>query len=60
MQEIIGELKCINNTLCGILEVMKKPEKSKIMQVFEVAGATVGVLGIISVAEIIRKWIMGD
>jgi|TergutMp193P3_1026864.scaffolds.fasta_scaffold79547_2 preprotein translocase subunit Sss1 len=58
-QEIIGELKNINSTLSGILEVMKKPQKNKVMQVFEVAGAGVGVLGIITIADIIRKWITG-
>ena len=58
-QEIIGELKNINSTLSGILEVMKKPQKNKVLQVFEVAGAGVGVLGIITIADIIRKWITG-
>jgi preprotein translocase subunit Sss1 len=59
VKEIIDELKQINGTLSGMLEVMKKPEKSKMLQVFEIAGAGVGVLGIISVADIIRRWIMG-
>jgi len=58
-QEIIGELKNINSTLSGMLEIMKKPQKNKVMQVFEVAGAGVGVLGIITIADIIRKWITG-
>jgi preprotein translocase subunit Sss1 len=59
MKEIIDELKHINSTLSGMLEVMKRPEKSKMLQVFEIAGAGVGILGIISVADIIRKWIIG-
>jgi len=59
MKEIVDELKLMNSTLSGILEVMKKPQKTKLMQVFEVAGAGVGVLGIISIADIIRKWFMG-
>ena len=59
MQEITDELKQINKTLCGILNVIEKPQKSKIMQVFELIGAGVGILGIVVVADIIRKWIMG-
>ena len=59
VEGVIEELKRINSTLSGILEVMRKPEKTKIMQVFEVAGASVGILGIISIADIIRKWITG-
>ena len=58
-REIIDELKQMNSTLGGILGVMKKPAKSDIMRVFEVAGAGVGILGIVSVADIIRKWIIG-
>ena len=44
MKEVIDELKNINSTLSGILEIMKRPEKSKMLQVFEIAGAGVGVL----------------
>ena len=59
MNEVINELKIMNTNLFGILEVIKKPQKTKLMQVFEVAGAIVGVLGIISIADIIKKWFMG-
>jgi preprotein translocase subunit Sss1 len=59
MKEISEELRQINITLAGILEVLRKPSKNKLMQVFEVAGAGVGILGIISIADIIRKWIIG-
>jgi len=59
MQEIVDELKRINTTLSGMLESMTRSQKSRIMQVFEVAGAVVGVLGIISIADIIRRWVIG-
>jgi len=59
MYEIAEELKQINRTLFGILKVIEKPQKSKAMQVFEIIGAGVGILGIVVVADIIRNWIMG-
>jgi preprotein translocase subunit Sss1 len=58
MDEIVEEIRHINKTLEGILAVMKRPE-NKIMQILEIAGAGVGILGIISIADIIRKWITG-
>ena len=59
MKEVIEELRLMNNTLGGILDVMKRPEKSKLMQLFEIAGACVGILGIISIIDIIKKWLVG-
>ena len=59
MNEIIEEMKLINISLSGILDTLKKPQKSRLMQVFEIAGAGVGILGIISIADIIRKWFIG-
>jgi len=58
MKEVIEELKRMNSILEGILATMKKPGKTKLMQIFEIAGACVGILGIISIADIIRKWFM--
>ena len=59
MQDITEELKQMNVTLCGILKAIEKPQKSKILQVFEIVGAGVGILGVVTVADIIRKWITG-
>jgi len=58
MEQIVERLDNINNTLECMLGVMKKPE-SKVMTVLKYAGAVVGVLGILTIVELIRQWIMG-
>ncbi|GHV51972.1 hypothetical protein AGMMS49579_08480 [Spirochaetia bacterium] len=58
MEKIIEKLENINKTLEGILEVMKKPE-SKFEKVLEYGGAGVSILGILSIIDIIRTWIVG-
>jgi hypothetical protein len=58
MERVIEKLDTINKTLEGILAVMKKPE-SKFEKGLEYGGAGVSVLGILSIIDLIRKWIMG-
>jgi len=59
MEQIVEKLDNINNTLECILGVMKQPE-NKIMTVLKYAGAGVSALGFLSIAELIRQWIMGS
>jgi hypothetical protein len=59
MKEIVIELKNINKNLNEILEVLKIPQKTRIEKIFETTCASVGILGIITVADIIIKWITG-
>jgi hypothetical protein len=59
MNELINELKILNNNINGILEVIKKSQKTKTEQVFDIACASVGILGIITIADIIINWIRG-
>ena len=59
MKEIIDELKEINYNIGGILEIMRKSQKTKLMKVLDSVGAGVGILGIIIVADVIRNWILG-
>jgi len=58
MEKIIEKLDNINKTLEGILQVLSTPE-NKVMTVFKYAGAGVSALGFLSIAEIIRQWIIG-
>jgi len=58
MEEIVKKLDNINNTLECMLCVMKQPE-SRVMTVLKYAGAVVGALGILTVIELIRQWIIG-
>jgi preprotein translocase subunit Sss1 len=58
MTQVIEKLDTINKTLESILEVLKKPE-SKFEKVLEYGGAGVGILGILSIIDIIRTWLVG-
>jgi hypothetical protein len=58
MENIAEKLDNINKTLEGILAVLRTPE-NKVMSVFKYVGAGVSALGVLSIAEIIRQWIMG-
>ena len=48
----------MSETLDKILMVLSKPEKI-VVKVLEVGAAVVSVLGILSIIEIIRDWIIG-
>ena len=58
MENIGEKLDNINNTLEGIRRVLVMPE-NKVMTVLKYVGAVVGALGILSIAELIRQWIIG-
>jgi hypothetical protein len=58
MEKVVEKLDSINKTLEGILKVLSAPE-NKVMTVLKYVGAVVGALGILTVAELIRQWIMG-
>jgi CHASE3 domain sensor protein len=57
--KITDELKIMNNNIKGILEAIKRQQKTKVEQVFDMACAVVGILGIIAITDIIIKWIGG-
>jgi hypothetical protein len=56
MENIVEKPDNVNKTLEGILSVLRTPE-NKVMSVFKYVG--VSALGVLSIAEIIRQWIMG-
>jgi hypothetical protein len=58
MGEVIGQLKEINSKLDTLISVLKKPE-SKMARVFEIVAVGVGILGILSIIDVIRNWILG-
>jgi len=58
MEKIVEKLDNINKTLQGIQEILKTPE-NKVMTVFKYVGAGVSALGLLSIVELIRQWIMG-
>jgi hypothetical protein len=58
MENIGEKLDNINNTLEGIRRILDTPE-NKVMTVLKYVGAVVGALGILSIVELMRQWIMG-
>jgi len=58
MEQVVEKLDNINKTLEGILKILGTPE-STIMVIFKYVGAGVGALGILSIVELIRQWIVG-
>jgi hypothetical protein len=59
MEEIAEKLDKINKTLEGILGVLSMPE-NRVMTIFKYVGAGVSALGFLSIAEIIRQWVIGS
>lgn len=59
MKAVVDELKKINKNICEILELIRNNKKTKIEQIFDSACVFVGILGIISILDIIIKWIKG-
>ena len=57
-KEHIDAVKHISETLDKILVIMQKPE-NKLARIFEIAAACVGILGILSIIDLIRAWIGG-
>ena len=51
-------IRHMSNTLDKILTVLSKPS-SRIARIFELAAAGVGILGILSVIDILKNWIGG-
>jgi hypothetical protein len=57
MEKIVEKLDDINKTLEGIQKILRTPE-NKVMTVFKYVGAGVSALGLLSIVELIRQWIM--
>ena len=51
-------LKNINKTLDKILVILQKPE-NRLARIFEISAAGVGILGILSIIDILRTWFGG-
>jgi len=51
-------IKHISETLDNILVILQKPD-NKLAKIFEIAAAGVGILGILSIIDIIRNWFGG-
>ena len=51
-------LKHISDTLDKVLEILSKPQ-SKMVRIFDIGAAIVGILGILAIVDVIVSWIKG-
>jgi len=58
MEQIIAELKELNQKVDVIVNILKRPE-SKLLKLLEIVGNAVGIIGILAIVDIIRNWILG-
>ena len=58
MEKVIEELKALNNKAGTIISLMAKPE-NKAAKIAELAATGIGILGILSIIDVIRNWIYG-
>jgi len=65
MEKVVEKLDCINHTLerqnriiQQMLDIMPRPT-SKFTRVLETVVLFAGALGIFSIVEVVRKWIIG-
>jgi len=58
MEKVVEKLDNINHTLEKMLAVMQRP-KNRFIQVLEMVVLFAGALGILSIVEVIRKWVIG-
>jgi len=57
MDEVICQLSYVNKKLDAIILIMRKPE-NKLVRICEIAAMGVGILGILSIIDVIRNWLM--
>jgi len=58
MGQIITELEKLNKKADVIIEIMLTPEK-KYVRILGIIGNAAGIVGILSIVELIRNWITG-
>jgi hypothetical protein len=57
MDEVICQLSNVNKKLDTIILIMEKPE-NKLVRMFEIVAMGVGILGILTVIDVIRNWLI--
>jgi hypothetical protein len=58
VEKVIEELKALNTKADTIIGLMGRPESKKV-RIFELVATGIGILGVLSVIDIIRTWIIG-
>jgi hypothetical protein len=55
---VVAELVKLNKKADVIIGIMQKPV-NKLYKIFEIAGSAVGIISILTIVELIRRWIIG-
>jgi hypothetical protein len=55
MEKVVDELAALNKKADRIIGIMEKPE-NKALKVIEVLGNIAGIVGLLTIIEIIRNW----
>ena len=58
MGQIVTELEKLNKKADVIIEIMLTPEK-KYVTIMQIIVNTISIIGILSIVELIRSWIVG-
>jgi hypothetical protein len=58
MEKVVEELQSLNAKVDTIIGLLGKPG-NKTARVFELVATGIGILGILSIIDIIKNWIMG-
>ena len=58
MDQIITELTELNKKVDVIIGIMQKPG-SKFLKLLEIIGNAVGIISILAIVDIVRRWIIG-
>jgi len=58
MEQVVAELKALNEKADAIIGIMQRPE-SRVLRLIEILGNAAGIVGILAVVDIIRNWMLG-
>ncbi|MDR2588606.1 MAG: hypothetical protein LBC67_04185 [Spirochaetales bacterium] len=58
MEEVVEQLKALNEKVAEVISILKNPG-NRLIKIFEVGAAIVTVVGVISIIDTIRKWTGG-
>ena len=57
--QISDKLDAINNTLKELIDAVKKPKENKFVRILEITVLIVCIFGIVTLIDIILKWVTG-
>ncbi|MCL2600769.1 MAG: hypothetical protein FWD88_06275 [Treponema sp.] len=58
MDQIVSELKALNEKADAIIGIMQRPE-NRLYRLLEILSNAVGIIGVLAIVELVRTWISG-